>query len=80
MAEAMGGASSHSELPQRYKARAQQLKQERGQLVLPIGELTVGLSRHRALLLKTLADSCGLPCRMLRGDFYLGTDNQMSLK
>ena len=37
-------------------------------LVIPIGEVRVGLARHRALLFKSLADACRLPCKVVRGD------------
>ena len=36
---------------------------------VPIGELKVGLARHRALLFKFLADSSNLKCRILRGSY-----------
>ena len=49
-----------------------QLKRSKNSLVIRIGELPVGTGRHRALLMKWLADACDLPCRMLRGEFYLG--------
>jgi hypothetical protein len=39
--------------------------------VLPIGEVKVGLARHRALLFKSLADACRLPCKVVRGE-HLG--------
>ncbi len=41
-------------------------------LVIPIGEVRVGLARHRALLFKSLADACRLPCKVVRGE-RLGT-------
>ena len=31
------------------------------------GELEFGISRHRALFFKVVADFCGLPCRLMRG-------------
>lgn len=37
-------------------------------LVIPIGEVHVGLARHRALLFKSLADACRLPCKVVRGE------------
>lgn len=40
-------------------------------LVLGIGEVKVGLARHRALLFKSLADACRLPCKAVRGE-HLG--------
>ena len=67
VAEHMGGAAQHRQLSLRYFEAAGQLKGQAGSIVLPIGRLSVGLARHRALLFKTLADACELPCRMLRG-------------
>ena len=69
----LGGACSHAELLERYPPEAARLKQANNSVVMPIGQLRVGLSRHRALLLKVLADECQLPCRIMRGEFYLGT-------
>lgn len=40
-------------------------------LQVPIGSLSVGLSRHRAVLFKYLADASSLQCRLLRGS-YIG--------
>ena len=36
---------------------------------VPIGELKVGVARHRVLLFKFLADSSNLKCRILRGSY-----------
>ncbi|BDA49200.1 probable serine/threonine-protein kinase SIS8 [Coccomyxa sp. Obi] len=66
VAEHMGGRSNHAALSRRY---AQARREQRRGLVVPIGALSVGLARHRALLFKALADACELPCRMLRGPF-----------
>ena len=62
----MGGRSGHAALARRYAA-ARRADDARRSLVQPIGSLSVGLARHRALLFKALADACELPCRMLRG-------------
>ncbi|WCJ43994.1 Protein kinase superfamily protein [Euphorbia peplus] len=43
--------------------------------VLPIGSITIGLSRHRALLFKVLADNIGLPCRLVKGSHYTGIED-----
>ncbi|KAK9814388.1 hypothetical protein WJX72_005059 [[Myrmecia] bisecta] len=73
VADHMGGSvSSHNDLVERYKVLSRRLKQENKSVVVPIGRLTVGLSRHRALLFKLLADACDLPCQLLRGKFYTG--------
>ncbi|KAK9918746.1 hypothetical protein WJX75_006516 [Coccomyxa subellipsoidea] len=67
VAEHMGGKSGHVALSRRYAAARR--TDARRSLVQPIGALSVGLARHRALLFKALADACELPCRMLRGPF-----------
>ncbi|KAI4341950.1 hypothetical protein MLD38_026618 [Melastoma candidum] len=46
------------------------LKDCLGSIVVPIGSLSVGLCRHRALLFKVLADIVDLPCRIARGCNY----------
>ncbi|KAM3378300.1 serine/threonine-protein kinase EDR1 [Capsicum galapagoense] len=43
--------------------------------VLPIGSLKIGLSRHRALLFKVLADHVGIPCRLVKGSHYTGLED-----
>ena len=58
---------------------AQGLKLRHGSAVIPIGQLSVGLPRHRALLFKALADACELPCRLLRGRFYTGGSEEKAV-
>jgi len=72
VAERMGGRFAYDELEARYAAAAAQRKAAAGGLVTRIGDLQVGLARHRALLFKALADACELPCRLLRGPMHLG--------
>lgn len=72
VANQLGGRCSYAELSQRYPAVVADLKSQRHTLALPIGALRVGLARHRSLLFKSLADASELPCRLLRGRFYLG--------
>ncbi|CAN4111239.1 unnamed protein product [Withania somnifera] len=43
--------------------------------VLPISSLKIGLSRHRALLFKVLADHVGIPCRLVKGSHYAGLED-----
>uniref|UniRef100_A0A2N9ERV3 EDR1/CTR1/ARMC3-like peptidase-like domain-containing protein n=1 Tax=Fagus sylvatica TaxID=28930 RepID=A0A2N9ERV3_FAGSY len=43
--------------------------------VLPIGSINVGLSRHRALLFKVLADKIKMPCRLVKGSHYTGVED-----
>ncbi|XP_010543468.1 PREDICTED: serine/threonine-protein kinase CTR1-like isoform X2 [Tarenaya hassleriana] len=47
-------------------------------LVVPIGSLSVGLCRHRALLFKVLADTIDLPCRIAKGCKYCKRDDAAS--
>ncbi|KAK4414201.1 putative serine/threonine-protein kinase SIS8 [Sesamum alatum] len=51
------------------------LKANHGSMVLPLGSLTIGLARHRALLFKVLADSLGIPCRLVKGRQFTGSDD-----
>ncbi|KAM0002104.1 putative non-specific serine/threonine protein kinase [Helianthus debilis subsp. tardiflorus] len=51
------------------------LKESIGSMVLPLGSLNVGMARHRALLFKVLADSLGIPCRLVKGKQYTGSNN-----
>ncbi|XP_021773083.1 serine/threonine-protein kinase EDR1-like [Chenopodium quinoa] len=43
--------------------------------VFPIGSVRVGLSRHRALLFKVLADNVGIKCRLVKGSHYTGIED-----
>ncbi|EFJ14699.1 hypothetical protein SELMODRAFT_119717 [Selaginella moellendorffii] len=83
----MGGpAASDDDLVETWLQNRLKLMQISGSVVLPIGLIKAGLSRHRALLFKVsllhvitslltqeavffqvLADSVGLPCRLVRG-------------
>ncbi|KAG8379366.1 hypothetical protein BUALT_Bualt07G0081100 [Buddleja alternifolia] len=49
------------------------LKANHGSMVLPLGSLTIGLARHRALLFKVLADSLSIPCRLVKGQQFTGS-------
>ncbi|KAI7745662.1 hypothetical protein M8C21_006815, partial [Ambrosia artemisiifolia] len=51
------------------------LKESIGSMVLPLGSLNIGLARHRALLFKVLADSVGIPCRLVKGKQYTGSSS-----
>ena len=69
----MGGAGkSDAQLKRQWQKQSRQLRRQRGSVVIPISALTAGLTRHRALLFKVLADCCQIPCRLLRGQFYTG--------
>ncbi|CAN1134919.1 Serine/threonine-protein kinase CTR1 [Linum perenne] len=54
------------------------LKDRLGSIVVPIGSLSVGLCRHRALLFKVLADAIDLPCRIAKGCKYCNRDDASS--
>ncbi|KAK1406348.1 hypothetical protein QVD17_41642 [Tagetes erecta] len=51
------------------------LKESIGSMLLPLGSLNIGMARHRALLFKVLADSVGIPCRLVKGKQYTGSNN-----
>ncbi|KAJ6876981.1 serine/threonine-protein kinase EDR1 isoform X2 [Populus alba x Populus x berolinensis] len=55
--------------------RSSELRTSLQTSVLPIGSINIGLSRHRALLFKVLADSIKLPCRLVKGSHYTGIED-----
>ncbi|KAI3448664.1 hypothetical protein Pfo_005329 [Paulownia fortunei] len=74
----------------KWMERSMELRTSLHTTVLPIGSLRVGLSRHRALLFKArsrsqiifsafilwaLADSVGIPCRLVKGSHYTGVED-----
>ncbi|KAL2527844.1 Protein kinase superfamily protein [Forsythia ovata] len=61
-----------------WKLVSQRLKDFQKCIVLPIGSLSMGLCRHRAILFKKLADYVGLPCRIARGCKYCVSDHRSS--
>ncbi|KAL9176706.1 hypothetical protein ABFS82_01G013600 [Erythranthe guttata] len=73
--ERMGGpVSDVEEMFRRWRARNLELKLHFNTVVLPLGSLDVGNSRQRALLFKVLADRINLPCKLVKGSYYTGTD------
>ena len=48
-------------------AQIRSLISKNSTIVLPLGELTYGFCRHRALLFKLLCTWAGIPCRLSRG-------------
>ncbi|CAH9125445.1 unnamed protein product [Cuscuta epithymum] len=71
----MGGSVNDTEeLSRRWIARSFELRISLNSIILPLGYLNVGLSRHRALLFKVLADRVNLPCKLVKGSYYTGTD------
>ncbi|XP_058085948.1 serine/threonine-protein kinase CTR1 isoform X2 [Magnolia sinica] len=76
----MGGAASAGEgsLVPRWQHCSDTLKDCLGSIVFPVGSLSVGLCRHRALLFKVLADAIDLPCRIAKGCKYCRRDDATS--
>ncbi|XP_022155390.1 serine/threonine-protein kinase EDR1 [Momordica charantia] len=58
----------------RWMERSTELRTSLHTSVLPIGSINIGLSRHRALLFKVLADSIKMPCRLVKGSHYTGVE------
>uniref|UniRef100_A0A7N0UZQ8 non-specific serine/threonine protein kinase n=1 Tax=Kalanchoe fedtschenkoi TaxID=63787 RepID=A0A7N0UZQ8_KALFE len=76
----MGGdfPAEQGDLQIRWKLLSKRLKDFHKCIVVPIGSLSLGLCRHRAILFKKLADYIGLPCRIARGCKYCVTDHRSS--
>ncbi|MCE3052099.1 hypothetical protein HAX54_051598, partial [Datura stramonium] len=76
----MGGSFpvEQGDLHQRWKVVSKRLKDLQKCIVLPIGSVSSGLCRHRAILFKKLADYVGLPCRIARGCKYCVADHRSS--
>lgn len=71
----MGGpVGDAEEMLKRWTIRSYELRKSLNSIILPLGCLDVGLSRHRALLFKVLADKVNLPCRLVKGSYCTGTD------
>ncbi|KAL2317910.1 hypothetical protein Fmac_031786 [Flemingia macrophylla] len=72
----MGGPVVNADkLTKRWAMRSCELRGSMRTIVLPLGCLDVGLSRHRALLFKVLADRINIPCMLVKGSYYTGTDD-----
>ncbi|KAJ6375875.1 hypothetical protein OIU77_000777 [Salix suchowensis] len=72
----MGGpVGDPSNLSRAWRSLSYSLKATLGSMVLPLGSFTIGLPRHRALMFKVLADSVGIPCRLVKGHLYTGSDD-----
>ncbi|GMJ15226.1 hypothetical protein like AT4G24480 [Hibiscus trionum] len=76
----MGGTFpvEQGDLHKRWKLVSRRLRDFQKCIVLPIGNLSMGLCRHRAILFKKLADYIGLPCRIARGCKYCAADHRSS--
>ncbi|KAG4195054.1 hypothetical protein ERO13_A06G089200v2 [Gossypium hirsutum] len=72
----MGGlVADADEMLRMWTLRSYELRRSLNAIILPLGRLDVGLSRHRALLFKVLADRINLPCMLVKGSYYTGTDD-----
>ncbi|KAI3743502.1 hypothetical protein L1987_61212 [Smallanthus sonchifolius] len=76
----MGGAAlnGENELVPLWEKCSDELKKRLESVTLPIGSLSVGRCRHRALLFKVLADTIDLPCRIAKGCKYCKRDDASS--
>ncbi|XP_050893113.1 serine/threonine-protein kinase CTR1 [Lathyrus oleraceus] len=76
----MGGSASagEDEFLSFWRDCSNNLKDCLGSVVFPIGSLSVGLCRHRAILFKVLADAIDLPCRIAKGCKYCKRDDASS--
>ncbi|KAL6651351.1 hypothetical protein ACP70R_010276 [Stipagrostis hirtigluma subsp. patula] len=76
----MGGAlrSEDGDLYMRWKAVSKQLRKRQKCVIVPIGGLSIGFCRHRAILFKELADFIGLPCRIAQGCEYCSAPHRSS--
>ncbi|XP_015875493.3 serine/threonine-protein kinase EDR1 isoform X1 [Ziziphus jujuba] len=74
--ERMGGPVKDANfMLARWMERSTELRTSLHTSVFPIGSITLGLSRHRALLFKVLADNIKMPCRLLKGSHYTGVED-----
>ncbi|XP_048329349.2 probable serine/threonine-protein kinase SIS8 isoform X1 [Ziziphus jujuba] len=76
VADYMGGpVGDPDNMLRAWRNLSYNLKGTLGSMVLPLGSLTIGLARHRALLFKVLADSVSIPCRLVKGQQYTGSSD-----
>nr|XP_043614614.1 serine/threonine-protein kinase EDR1 [Erigeron canadensis] len=74
--EHMGGSVRDANIIlARWIERSTELRTSLHTIIYPIGSLRVGLSRHRALLFKVLAESVGISCRLVKGSHYTGVED-----
>ena len=83
--ENMGGVATgtdgvgYARLRSKWLSSSHQAKQQRRSFVVPLGDLTCGMSRHRALLYKVLSEEVrGLGCQLVKGCFYYTPDDEDS--
>lgn len=63
-----------SPCPVTCAAEISKLKEAKKSNVIPIGEIKIGVCRHRAVLYKYLCDKIGIDCELKRGE-YCGVDS-----
>ncbi|XP_038904015.1 serine/threonine-protein kinase CTR1-like [Benincasa hispida] len=73
-----GSVSGEDVLVSIWRECSDNLKETLGSVVIPLGGLSVGLCRHRALLFKVLADTIDLPCRVAKGCKYCSCHDSSS--
>ncbi|XP_024963779.1 serine/threonine-protein kinase CTR1 [Cynara cardunculus var. scolymus] len=80
VASTMGGSFpiEQDDLHARWELASTRLRDLQNGILVPVGSLSVGLCRHRAILFKKLADYVGLPCRIARGCKYCVEDHRSS--
>ncbi|XP_038897788.1 serine/threonine-protein kinase EDR1 [Benincasa hispida] len=72
----MGGpVGDAEEMLRKWTRRSYEMRSSLNTIILPLGCLDIGLARHRALLFKVLADRINLPCILVKGSYYTGTDD-----
>ncbi|KAG0460056.1 hypothetical protein HPP92_023184 [Vanilla planifolia] len=72
----MGGpVKDANDMLARWIEKSTELRMTLQTSLLPIGCINLGLSRHRALLFKVLADNVGIPCKLVKGSHYTGIDD-----
>ncbi|XP_072977683.1 serine/threonine-protein kinase EDR1 isoform X1 [Typha angustifolia] len=72
----MGGpVKDANDMLARWIEKSTELRTSLQTSLLPIGCIKIGLSRHRALLFKVLADNVGIPCKLVKGSHYTGVDD-----
>ncbi|XP_062205022.1 serine/threonine-protein kinase EDR1-like isoform X2 [Phragmites australis] len=76
VAEHMGGpVLNANEMFTKWLGKSIEQRTSHQTSLLPIGRIEIGLSRHRALLFKILADSVGIPCKLVKGSHYTGVED-----
>jgi hypothetical protein len=70
VANRLGGAAHEEQLSEAYLASSGTLKDPGRCVILLLGSLQLGTSRHRGLLFKALADDMGMTCMLIRGRGY----------